>query len=260
MKKLIIALVLICSSSFAFAETAEDYEFVRNKFLEIYGPIINEVNGTIFQINLTDDYPDNLGGIDYANGVAHIDVGSEVHLNNTINLESYTAVLCHEIGHFMGGYPKKKRGDDGDSWASKEGQSDYYAAAVCLKKMLPHVPLLGRKIIVPEVTTAKCKQVYKTTDEVALCERIANASYEMVFSIYSIFHKFGDDGKYHYKPSLTQQESKYLGDVEYPNVQCRLDTMVAASLCTEKVGNGKDGICNKEEGYTIGLRPACWYK
>src|SRR5690606_13527496 len=42
-------------------------------------------------------------------------------------------ILCHELGHHLGGAPKKKRGEsDIDSWSSAEGQADYFAAKECL--------------------------------------------------------------------------------------------------------------------------------
>lgn len=40
-------------------------------------------------------------------------------------------VLCHEVGHHMGGAPRY----NGGSWASCEGQSDYWAQK-CMKKIL----------------------------------------------------------------------------------------------------------------------------
>jgi hypothetical protein len=38
-------------------------------------------------------------------------------------------LLCHELGHFLGGPPLKSRG----GWSSTEGQADYYSTTYCMK-------------------------------------------------------------------------------------------------------------------------------
>jgi hypothetical protein len=44
----------------------------------------------------------------------------------TLNL-----LLCHELGHYLGGPPLKSR----TGWSSTEGQSDYYSTSNCLKDL-----------------------------------------------------------------------------------------------------------------------------
>ncbi len=43
----------------------------------------------------------------------------------------FIAVLCHELGHHIGGAPKYNR----NGWASIEGQSDYWATHHCMKEL-----------------------------------------------------------------------------------------------------------------------------
>lgn len=40
-------------------------------------------------------------------------------------------LLCHEIGHFLGGTPLKSR----KGWSSTEGQSDYYSGLRCARAL-----------------------------------------------------------------------------------------------------------------------------
>lgn len=40
-------------------------------------------------------------------------------------------LLCHELGHFLGGPPLKSR----NGWSSTEGQSDYYSSVECMKEI-----------------------------------------------------------------------------------------------------------------------------
>ena len=45
-------------------------------------------------------------------------------------------IVCHELGHYMGGTPKAPRGNSEKlSWSSIEGQADYFATAKCLPKI-----------------------------------------------------------------------------------------------------------------------------
>jgi hypothetical protein len=40
---------------------------------------------------------------------------------------TFSLLLCHEIGHFLGGPPLKSR----NGWSSTEGQADYFSTATC---------------------------------------------------------------------------------------------------------------------------------
>ena len=52
----------------------------------------------------------------------------------------------------------------------------------------------------------------------------------------------------------------------HPMPQCRLDTYFAAAKCdiASSVDTDNDdatiGTCNRQDNYTEGLRPLCWYK
>lgn len=55
------------------------------------------------------------------------------------NASAFLTVLCHEIGHHLGGLPTYNRNSD---WASVEGQADYYAMD-CMKQLKPGSALSG---------------------------------------------------------------------------------------------------------------------
>lgn len=46
--------------------------------------------------------------------------------------EAYATVICHELGHIIGGAPYSKM--KGYEWSSIEGQADFFAASVCLPR------------------------------------------------------------------------------------------------------------------------------
>lgn len=49
-----------------------------------------------------------------------------------MTLDAYAAVVCHELGHILGGFPFQTI--TGVEWSSAEGQSDYFAASECLPR------------------------------------------------------------------------------------------------------------------------------
>ena len=49
--------------------------------------------------------------------------------HSLMNAETLRLLLCHEIGHFLGGSPFKARG----GWSSTEGQADYYSSSDCVR-------------------------------------------------------------------------------------------------------------------------------
>jgi hypothetical protein len=47
----------------------------------------------------------------------------------SMNSSVLLMLLCHEVGHYLGGPPLKSR----NGWSSTEGQADYFSALECLK-------------------------------------------------------------------------------------------------------------------------------
>lgn len=49
-----------------------------------------------------------------------------------MTIDGVTAIMCHELYHQMGGAPRYGRNTE---WAAVEGQADYGATLVCLRKL-----------------------------------------------------------------------------------------------------------------------------
>lgn len=62
--------------------------------------------------------------------VWHVDAFGGLARSRGMTKNGYIAVLCHEIGHHLGGAPLYPR-----DWASDEGQADYFATLKCMKKL-----------------------------------------------------------------------------------------------------------------------------
>ncbi|MNJ99913.1 hypothetical protein D3C87_176940 [compost metagenome] len=139
-------------------------------------------------------------------------------------------VLCHELGHIVGGEPRQSA--PLPEWSSSEGQSDFYAATVCLPEYLKAHPEL--KIPLDAEVKELCKDD-KT------CGAIAQTGLDFIRFLQ----------RYSYRDfkavSVLAEESPSpeLIRNRYPTDQCRLDNFVKAALC---VSSG-----------TTCEPPACWF-
>lgn len=167
-----------------------------------------------------------------------------------VTRDGMVAVLCHELGHHLGGYPKKS----GNTWSSAEGQSDYFATAKCLRiywenenNEVAHVPAFVR---------SECARSFSTRPEQALCERMSLAGRSVAKLIQVLDHDS-------LEPRFETPEPEIARRMVYthPIAQCRLDTYFQGSLCPISAyadfddHNQHVGACNEERG----VRPRCWF-
>ncbi len=170
-------------------------------------------------------------------------------------------ILCHELGHYLGGAPKKKRGrSDKLSWSSAEGQADYYATSKCL-------PLIFKKPLksINPNDVAEKKEVdlaFEICQGDTDCIRMGLASLSMA-------RVFASLKNYYDLPSLDLQDSFNVWETElgHPQPQCRLDTMKAGILCSVSPMapfDNKDpsvGACYSFKDLAgDGERPRCWFQ
>lgn len=201
----------------------------------------------------TSDDNDNPVIILYGGMVRHPDLSAD---------GLYT-ILCHELGHHLGGAPKKFRGySQKRSWSSAEGQADYYAAAKCL-------PFIFRQpISSPKmenlVGTKQLSAAEISCGNDLICSRILLAGY----SVAKVFASLRD---YMDEPSLSAHDKELVWETNmgHPRPQCRLDTIRSGALCSVSPSLPFDGIdpsigacfsykSDDVEG-EIGARPRCWF-
>ena len=102
--------------------------------------------------------------------------------------------------------------------------------------------------------------VYKSGDEIALCERISMAGKSLAMLL-------GDLGG-NKNVSFTTPDKKVVKKTNdnHPQAQCRLDTYFSGTLCDKAISEEVSdtdpipGTCIKKDGYKVGVRPLCWYK
>lgn len=137
-----------------------------------------------------------------------------------------TLLICHELGHYQGGYPKQFRGrSQKRSWSTAEGQADYFSVAICLKKLKLN---MNPKEV--EKTAINLSKIYA----------------EVKFWPYEL------------KADDPDRSIVHTTDLLHPNPQCRLDTFLAALRCPKLKKIKRDSevfyTCEDESF----RQPTCW--
>jgi hypothetical protein len=191
-----------------------------------------------------------------------------------MNQDGFTLVMCHEMGHHLGGFPFI--GNFIGRWAASEGQADYFATQVCARKVWGDAKAENAKsrFDVAPAVKAKCDQTWATQDEQNLCYRISGGARALAMLLNTL--KKGSN------PDFSTPDTSVVTktNTSYPSVQCRLDTYFNGSLCDTQFDltiipgrttlgfeNGTAGeeaaskySCFKTANSSVGIRPACWFK
>ena len=194
--------------------------------------------------------------------------------HKTITEDGMALVVCHEVGHHIGGAPKKGGSTSGggwwggssggvSSWASNEGQADYFATLKCLRKAFlnDNNTAIVAAMNVPKSLTDACKKTTKgDKEDSALCIRTSMAG-KSVANLFSDLSKL-PEAKFETPDAKVVSST----DDNHPKAQCRLDTYFQGSLCdvsmNEDVSQKEEvkGTCHGTLGHKIGTRPLCWFK
>jgi hypothetical protein len=172
--------------------------------------------------------------------------------------DAMALVLCHELGHHIGGAPKTTLYE---GWPSAEGQADYFAASKCMKRY--YSDLMHEEVDIntniPEKIIADCNRVYKNLSDLKICVRTMIASME--------FGQFLNNLKSTKFPvKLDTPDPKIVKGTninDYPRAQCRFDTLYAGALCpissdvlTSNLDAGQGQCMDTDKP---GFRPRCWF-
>ena len=201
----------------------EIYNSVIQSFKGVYGPIIEERGG---ELRILDEWSDgavNMWAFRLGNEY-WLEIPGGMSRYHLINEEAFILSICHELGHLLGGSPK--RGD-----ISLEGQSDYYAGLECIERMLGTITPI-KELEIDEDVKESCKDL--SSPELELCHRSLMGSLSLTSYYAELeqkpFPKLST-------PSEVVVEETLL---THPPAQCRLDTFYA--------------------GYRDQDRPSCWYR
>lgn len=251
-------------------------EQMFNKIIEqtekIYAPIVQAKGGKlVIERKWTDDTVNAYARRDGTTW--HVAMFGGLARHPEATPDAFAMVLCHELGHHLGGAPKY----GGMDWASVEGQSDYFASAKCMRKVLEKVDnwdAVRRQYAndIDPTVAERCKAGQGASkQQFAICVRGALGGKALA-------RLLADLGRSKMPDFNTPDTSKVRSTMQgHPPAQCRLDTYFAGAVCP--VGhdvdfddkNQKTGACVPSAGSerqmsrreaimnVLGSRPGCWF-
>lgn len=241
-----------------------EFNAVLDRTERIFKPVIAQAGGT-FKVNrLWSDATVNASA--QQNGrtwIINMYGGLARHPATTV--EGFALVVCHEIGHHIGGAPKVKGFLGMGGWASNEGGSDYYAGLKCLRDFFAED---DNETIIAEATadgrltsyaSGLCDQQFAKDSDRLLCKRTAIGG----TSVAGLFQALRKEAT---PPDFAKPDPSRVAktDDKHPATQCRMDTYLAGALCDVDKSvalSDKDyrqGSC-VENVAKIGFRPRCWF-
>lgn len=238
--------------------TQAQFNAVIDKLEVIYAPIVSQMGGKLTINRKWEDATVNANATRMGGWQVNMYGGLARH--NTITEDGFALVLCHEIGHHLGGSPKV--GNFFNKWASNEGQSDYFATLKCLRKAFlnDNNAQVVSRLNVPTSLSAACAKAWPNKDDRSICIRNGMAG----VSVAGLFASLRNQAEGKFETPDTNVVSRT--DDAHPAHQCRLDTYLQGALCEQGFNEDvsqKDevqGTCHGSTGHKIGLRPLCWFK
>ncbi len=176
-----------------------------------------------------------------------------------ITEDAFAIVVCHELGHLVGGAPLVST-----VWgkASNDGQADYFAVTKCVRKYFEtkaNNEQIASSKKMPVVVQSKCLLAWGKTKEYSICVRTAQATFALA-NFFAAMERSITSVTFE-TPSKKVVTSTFNG---HPDAQCRLDTYFQGSLCQvshkvefSNIDANKGACINYNQD---GSRPKCWFK
>lgn len=242
----------------------EQFESVIDKVNTLYAPIV-EAQGArlIFNRKWEDNTVNASAARDMSRGTDwYVSMYGGLARHPQMTEDGFLMVVCHELGHHLGGYPKKSQPFQVDrKWSSVEGQSDYFATLKCARRVFEgedNAAILASKKVSPAVVEGCAKSFSNHADQL-ICQRSALAGFEV-----SKFIEVLTETKKPIAFETPDKKKVMMIEKDHNGAQCRLDTFFQGALCDKSVDEdlskteGHSGACTKKNGDTHGLRPRCW--
>ncbi len=229
----------IIFSNLGFAELSKTetetknqiFENLRHEFIQTYSETVKAKHQINLVIKLDDEVKNYFGGMSSDHEKMEIQMGSEFHLQEGVTIELYAFILCHELGHLLGGAPFSDHTETHIRRHSNEMQSDYWAAKVCLPHFLTKMP--SKKNLLENLDNTNIVSVSKECQGQQMCIRVIDAGFDFFKYLKIMYKEYQVEFKI---PKIETPEAPAEKDTKskYPSFQCRLDTIVSGALGNEK--------------------------
>lgn len=247
--------------------TQAQFDKVISEIEAVFKPVVAS-HGAVLKVNRLWTNPTVNANASQSGNVWTVNMYGGLARRTEVTEDGFAMVLCHELGHHLGGFAFYQ----GDTWAANEGQSDYFSAQVCARKMwLGKSPLKLYQAVDP-AAKAKCDAAYLQDDERGFCYRASIAGQSLANLLAAL------EGNSSPKYSTPDKSVVRSTNDAHPRAQCRLDTYLAGAACTKSFDlyfipgkefsnkNSKEAelqayqySCSQYEGFSIGTRPKCWF-
>lgn len=232
-----------------------EFNAVIDRAVKFYDPVFKAFGANLIVNRAWDDSTVNASA--YQDGSNwYVNMYGGLARRPEITSDGFAMVLCHEIGHHLGGFPFI------DVWAAAEGQSDYYSAFACARAIWFNDSANG-SVVVDPTPKMLCDKVYGTDNYRKICYRTMMGSKSTADLLSTLS---GETASFD-TPDLSVVRQT---NVSYPKTtQCRLDTYMSGALCVaaweyrlipKTEYQSLSVVCSKERGFTLGIRPKCWFK
>ncbi len=249
--------------------TEEVFNEIIDQVEAVYKPLIEKNHGAEFTVSrLWDDSTVNASAMQWG-GSWEVNMYGGLARRPEITPDGFAMVVCHEVGHHLGGYPFAS------NWASNEGGSDYFATLSCGRLLWKDDYEANARFrsLVDAYPKAQCDTIYRNTQDQNLCYRLMMAGRSTADLLAALE---GTKNSWN-TPDVKVVKSTYHA---HPAGQCRLDTYMAGALCAaafdsnvipgKRLGNARNSAkaelealgvsCGAGARIQFGSRPNCWFK
>lgn len=225
----------------------------------LYAPIVSRMGGKLSVARLWTDATANANATRMGSNWK-INMYGGLARHPSITMDGFYLVLCHELGHHIGGSPKIV--NFLSRWASNEGQSDYFSTLKCLRNVFlnDNNAKVVKSLKIPAFLSDACVKAHPNKEDQMICQRSGMAGVSVAGFFASVRNQK--------EPQFDTPDMKIVTKTNdsHPDTQCRLDTYFQGALCeklfSEDVSQADEvqGTCHSSTGQKIGLRPLCWFK
>ncbi len=229
-----------------------------DKFEKIYSPIFAAQGAKLVLNRLWDDGVVNASA-DQEGKIWIVNMYGGLARYPGMTKDGMALVVCHEAGHHLGGAPKI--GGDANFWATNEGESDYFAALKCMRKLLSdedNANIVSKMSVHPTIQKS-CSTQFQDAQDQSICIRTATGG----ALLGHILAEMGRDTD----TNVDTPDKAAVAEIDdsHPAAQCRLDTYYQGATC---IADHMTDLSNKDyhtgtctaPKHKMGLRPTCWFK
>lgn len=256
--------------------TEQEFRDIIRKVQTTFAPIVKQHGGNL---SVSGDWKSEKlnAGAQQMMGSWRVVISGALARRPELTPDGFTLILCHELGHHLAGFSfAQPRTPMEGIWAANEGQSDFFASHSCARTLWREESAKNREFraTVTPYVQERCDSVFGGENEQNLCYRI-NAGNESVIKTMAALMK--KEAPKFETPNPTKVEKTVDG---HPEIQCRLDTAFAGSLCaldndylripgkdlkgkqfsSEAEWDSVNYSCHQIHRYVLGTRPHCWFR